>query len=197
MKLLLIFRFSNNSKGRKDNWHIPLVYILTTSRTRQDYDKIFDELLKLRPKLNPTDFTIDFEQAVIGSVKAHFPMAAVHGCYFHLMQNMWKHVQFVGLQTVYSEDAEFAFNIKLILALAYVPEADVLLAYEQLMETDFYSDEEGEHYEKIQQLVSYFRTTYLYDFERSGKRKNPRFPIPLWNIYENVLAGRWSFPSIS
>lgn len=167
-----------------------MVYVLTCDRKRTTYDQIFDQLLKLEPELNPTDITVDFEMGVIKSLTKHFPMAQIHGCFFHLTQSVWRHIQSIGLQVPYTSDEDFAFEIRLLISLAFLPEENVIEAYEQLIATSFYSeDTESEFKEQVQVLLTYFQSTYLFGIDRAGKRKAPLFQIKLWNVYELTLTG--------
>lgn len=176
--------------GRYNGWHIPLVYVLTTDKSQRTYEEIFLQLKSMRPQMNPTDFTIDFEKAAMRAIVESFPDADIHGCNFHFGQNFWRHVQTVGLQSVYSSDADFALNIRLLLALAFVPIESVSDAFDELMTTEFYSEEsESVHSEAIQNLVQYFQITYVYRIDRTGKRKYALFPPHVWNVYEQTLTG--------
>lgn len=131
--------------------------------------------------------------AAINAIKRHFPLSKVHGCFFHFSQNVWSHVQSVGLQSIYTSDVDFALQIRMMIALAFVPPENVVDAYEELMATDFFSDNGLPQYEQfatnIEMLVTYFQSTYLYAFDRKGIRKLPMFPVELWNVYENTLGG--------
>lgn len=122
----------------KDNWFIPLIYVLACDKKTTTYEEIFDELLKLQPDLKPNHITIDFEQSTIKALKSKFPTSNIHGCNFHFGQNLWRHIQQVGLQTKYSSDPDFALNIRLVLSLAFVPTADVEEAFQQLASSEFY-----------------------------------------------------------
>lgn len=167
------------------------MYVLTCNRKTETYNEIFSQLLNIEPKINPTDITIDFEMAVINSVRTNFPQAEIHGCYFHFTQSVWRHVQSIGLQIPYTSDEDFAFQIRLLIALAFVPKENVVEAYDELIATEFYSEDNGSEYEpQIQALLTYFQSTYVFAIDRAGKRKNPLYPVELWNVYENTLAGK-------
>lgn len=160
-----------------------------TNKAEETYNEIFGTLLSLEPKFNPTDFTIDFEMATLNAVKRNFPLSEVHGCFFHFSQNIWRHIQNVGLQNVYNNDEDFALNLRYLIALAFVPVDNVENAYEELVSTEFYS-EPNEHKDKIESLLDYFQSTYVYAFDRLGKRKAPLFPVELWNVFEETLHGK-------
>lgn len=177
--------------GRFGEWDVPLVYALSTHKSQDVYEMILTKLKELNSNINPTDFMMDFEMAALKACKNVFDMADIHGCIFHFGQNIWRHVQQLGLQTKYSEDDDFALNIRLLIALAYVPKENVIDAFEELMQTDFYQDNpDNEYNQEIQYLVAYFEATYIGAFNRTGQRKNPMFSIDIWNVYDAALMGK-------
>lgn len=183
-------------KGRINGFNIPLVYVVTTNKRQETYELVLNVLLGINPNLNPTDITLDFEAAAINAVKKCFPLSEVHGCFFHFSSNIWKHVQQYGLQTIYNSNGDFALQIRMLTALAFVPTDQVEAAYNQLMETAFFCEEGMAEYEEhqngIDNLVKYFQDTYVFATDRFGKRKPPLFPPAIWNVYENVLLGNFS-----
>lgn len=166
------------------------MYVLTTHKSQETYEEIFRNLLEIEPNINPTDIMTDFEMAAIKAAKNHFPMAALHGCFFHFTQSFWRHVQTCGLQSIYAKDEDFAFNIRMVLSLAFVPLEHVVPAYEELMKTPFFAeDKDGEFTDQIQTLMTYFQSTYMYGFDRSGNKKASLYPPEIWNVYETTLLG--------
>lgn len=72
-----------------------------------------------------------------------------------------------------------------------MPKENVVEAYDELIATDFYSeDNETEYLEQIQALLRYFQSTYVYRIDRAGNRKPPLYPIEIWNVYETTLNGK-------
>ncbi|XP_055306982.1 uncharacterized protein LOC129571240 [Sitodiplosis mosellana] len=171
--------------GRYKGWHVPLVYMLLTNKKQETYEDALKVLCELEPTLNPTDFMIDFEMGAINAIRANFPESEIHGCHFHFTQNIWRHIQLVGLQKAYNEDDDVALNLRHLIALAFVPEHSVEAAYEELIETEFFKAGDP----KIDELLDYFQATYIYAFDRKGGKKAPLFEIKLWNVYETVLSG--------
>ena len=64
------------------------------------------------------------------------------------------------------------------MALAFVPNADVILAFEQLTNQD--------EFRELDYLVDYFEDYYI-GCLRGGRRLQPRFPIMIWNKYNRVM----------
>lgn len=178
--------------GRYRDWSVPLIYVLTQNKKQSTYEEIFEKLLELEPTIKPERVTVDFELAAINAVKKLFVGASVHGCFFHLGQNFWKKIQEVGLQLRYGNDASFARNLRMILALAFLPRNKVISAYEILVVTPFFADDEhNDANTEKQQLLNYFETYYIGEPGRTQKcRKTPRFPISIWNLYDITLEGK-------
>lgn len=165
------------------------MYICACNKTAATYELIFQKILELEPDFQPAHITFDFEQAAIKAARNNFPNALVHACNFHYGQSIWRKIQQIGLQVPYSNDTQFAFNIRLLLALPFVPVDDVVMAFEELTTREFYSETESDHSLAIQELLNYFESTYIGKFDRRGQRKAGFFPIELWNVYALVLEG--------
>lgn len=174
----------------KDGWYVPLIYVLAVDKRYETYKMILEQLVILRPNFKPHHITIDFEKAVIKALNEIFPDSNIHGCNFHFAQSVWRHLQSVGLQRIYSEDSDFGLNIRLLLALPFVPENDVEYAFSKIVQSDFYiENEDSEYNDSIQALLNYIESTYIGRFNRTGIRKPGLFPIELWNVYELTLNG--------
>lgn len=126
--------------GVKCEGILPLVYALLPNKTEQTYVEVFQALTQLNPNLKPETITTDFEQAAINAFNATFPASIHRGCYFHFTQCVWRRIQ--GIPEVlrrYSEDPDFALNIRLLTALAFLPPEDVpdVFVMLQVYETKF------------------------------------------------------------
>lgn len=177
-------------EGMKDGWYVPLIYVLAVDKRYETYKMILEQLVILRTNFKPHHITIDFEKAVIKALNEIFPDSNIHGCNFHFAQSVWRHLQSVGLQRIYSEDSDFGLNIRLLLALPFVPENDVEYAFSKIVQSDFYiENEDSEYNDSIQALLNYIESTYIGRFNRTGIRKPGLFPIELWNVYELTLNG--------
>ena len=146
-----------------------------------------------QPDLNPLDVILDFERATINAVRIVFKDSSIHGCFFHFCQNIWRHVQAVGLQSKYADDLNFAVNIRMLMALALVPTDNVVKAFETLIESPFWEDNQEDAFNKEKQaLLNYFECTYIGKPGRTSnsKRHDPLFSIKLWNMYQVTLDGK-------
>lgn len=77
---------------------IPVVYALLPDKSGQTYTKLLRELKNLQPGLQPQRLLTDFESAAFGAFDTEFPGIIKTGCYFHLCQNVYKHIKQAGLQ---------------------------------------------------------------------------------------------------
>ena len=81
----------------------------------------------------------------------------------------------------YENDGDFALQMRLLPALAYVPLTDVVEAFNRLTESDALPAE-------AQPVVDYFEDTWIGRPTRRNSRRPPRFQRELWNCY-TVKAG--------
>lgn len=173
-------------------WYIPLIYVLTTNRKESTYSDVFGKLLELEPAIKPIRAMVDFELAAINAINQNFENTIVSGCFFHLTQNVWKNIQKVGLQTRYNNHVEFAVNLRMIAALAFVPENDVVKAYEAVVSTNFWLDSNANDANAEKQtLLNYFEQNYIGTMGRTQgqDRRTARFPIKLWNVFDLTITG--------
>lgn len=165
-----------------DNTVTPVVYCLLQNKTVGTYKKMLDELKILQPLLQPISILIDFEAAAIHAFEDAFPNARTRGCFFHFSQCVYRQIQANGLQRMYESDEEFALQIRHLPAIAYVPAADVVKIYEELVDTMQFSDE-------VQPLLDYFEDTWIGRPIRGNRRRRPLFSHLLWNCYSSVVDG--------
>ena len=125
----------------------------------------------------------DFEKAAMNAFEDSFPAAEIAGCYFHLGQSAWRRIQSLGLSVKYREEPTFALRVRRLLALAFVPPADVH-NYMALIMADEASKNDG-----LMDFVKYFQDTYV------GQKVNDtiiipgQFPHLSWNMYSRVKEG--------
>jgi hypothetical protein len=154
---------------------IPVVYALLPNKAGVTYDRLLN-VLTLEHAFKPSTVLVDFEEAAINAFSTMWPDASLHGCLFHLSQNVYRKVVAVGLKQRYGTDADFALKAKMIPALAFVPSVEVESALSIL--ADYLPGE-------LEPVVDYFEDNYVGRMRM--RRGNARFPIPLWNCYERVL----------
>lgn len=141
--------------GYKDGKSLPLVYMLAPDKSKSLYLKFLKVLRNAIPNFSPDRLMMDFEIGFIEAFKQVFHGAKVSGCNFHFCQSVWRHIQFCGLETRYNTDIEFSRNIRMLMALAFVPPEDVTAAFDKLMSTDYYD----RNSDILEDIVAYFEST--------------------------------------
>ncbi len=167
---------------------IPTVFALMPNKTQVSYNRVFSALKNLNPNLQPISIMTDFEQSAINAFKEAFPNALQRGCFFHLSQCLWRKIQQIFIEEMknnYSTDADFALQVRHLAALAYVPEIDVVAAFENLLDSQYYTENER----LLQPLIDYFEDIWIGRIDRRNRRRQPLFPISLWNCYEAAKSG--------
>ena len=132
---------------------------------------------------------LDFEVDESNSFQKHFPGCQCDACHFHMQQaNIVKLAKLVwpsddsdksglNLKCLYQKDKKFANSIRCFSALSFLPETEVIPAFEAL--------EEKFEGEVPDSFIGYFEKNYIgKPFGRKKVRKEPRLPITFWNCYE-------------
>jgi len=171
--------------GLRDKTCFPLVYCLTPNRITDTYTRVLSALKTLKPGLNPSSVMTDYEKAFIKAFHQAFPMADQKGCFFHFTQCVHRQIQQrPDIFHLYSTDSEFALKIRHLVALAFVPPEEVVLSFEELMEDEFFVQNEA----LLLDFIGYFERTWLGPFNlRRTERIAPIFSITLWNCFHSVL----------
>ncbi|XP_050053383.1 uncharacterized protein LOC126549053 [Aphis gossypii] len=163
---------------------IPAVYALLPNKSQKTYVHLLNQLKKIKSTLSPKLIMSDFEMASINAFKEVFPNLKQKGCHFHFSQCIWRKIQQIQyMAQKYISDSTFALQIRLLLALAYVPENHVIDAFEELIDSQYYTDNE----KILQPLIDYFEDTWVgRPMGRRKGRRLPKYSISLWNCYESA-----------
>ena len=113
---------------------------------------------------------VDFELAVLNAIDTSFPDSSKKGCFFHFSQAIFGKIQSLGLEVRYKDDEEFAHKFHMLAALAFVPEPDVINAFEAVSE-DFPLD--------TQEVIDYLEDPYIGRLRPGGHRRVPLFQLGL------------------
>ncbi|XP_060882085.1 uncharacterized protein LOC132953747 [Metopolophium dirhodum] len=148
-----------------------LIFALLPNKTETTYVNFYNALKTLNESLNPKSIMVDFEKAAINAIQSVFTNTSVRGCFFHLSQSIWRRLQNLGFQKRYMEDSEFALQIRMMAALSFVPEQDVENAWNELLDSEFYSLNE----EILTPLTNYFEDTWIGRLDRRNRRKPALF----------------------
>lgn len=112
----------------------PILYALLPNKQRNIYNSLFERIKEMVPNVTPLAVSCDFEISIIYSIRENFPHANIHGCYFHLNRNLKKRLGELSLTYEYNNNANFALNVKMIMALVFVPIQNVDDAFNVLTE---------------------------------------------------------------
>ncbi|KAH7707692.1 hypothetical protein AAVH_25066 [Aphelenchoides avenae] len=159
---------------KRGSYVLPVAYGLFPNKTRESYERFFTLLMDAWPQLNPVTISLDFEQATLTTIRNAFPDAALLGCLYRLAKN-------VRLLTRYNNDADFALQVRMIVALAFVPLADVELAFATL---------EDELPVELQPVLAYFETYYIGRRRNDNIRRQPLFPKELWSVHARTVGNQ-------
>ena len=114
-----------------------MVYGLLHNKQQQTYPAMFNFLfsfIEKCPKSVMIDFEIGIHNALLKAGQDKFNLLIIiQGCYFHLVSNLWKHVQKYKLVDKY-EEKEFRRLYKLTKALAFLPPKHVITGFKAIQE---------------------------------------------------------------
>ena len=133
-----------------------------------------------RDNLNRETVLVDFELAALNAPRGTFPDTELQGCLYHLSQCVYRHVQDAGLQAQYAADDALSLATRMLVAIAFVPVNDIIDSFELLQE---------ELQDELQRVTDYFEDTFSGRPGIRNRRRDPKFPHNLWNVFDRVAAG--------
>ena len=108
---------------------IPVCIALLPHKDGNTYDRFFQLIcasaVRFGMQFSPQTICIDFEAAVITTIRHQFPNVRIRGCLFHYSQALWRKVQELGLSGRYKEDEAFNRLVRRASALPLVPRESV------------------------------------------------------------------------
>ena len=143
-----------------------MIYALLPNKQQKTYLELFVFIFNLIDNC-PQSVMCDFEKAIhnalIEAAQNKFDlMISIQGCYFHLVGNLWKHVQHFRLVEKYSVCKEFRKLYKLTKALAFLPPKHVVHSFKQIQaicNTDF------------KPILEYFEEYYIGIIDKKFNKK--------------------------
>lgn len=166
----------------KNNGVHPIFYALLPNKQRATYNQMFNMIKDLIPNLAPMQIHCDFEHAAFAAMKDCFPDTKINGCFFHLAQNMKKHLGAMGFIGDYNNNPQFALHARMVTSLTFVPIRNLDEAIDILAEN---------LPEELQPLLNWFEDNYVGRLNRRGNgRRPPLFPHEMWNLYQRTLSGQ-------
>lgn len=166
----------------------PCIYVLTLSKKKEVYEKIFDHLIDACDQsnnvLSPEIVMVDFEMAAMKAIKKKFPGTIVKGCLFHFNQSLWRRIQDYGLSGLYrdSSNTEFQQVVLSYMALPFIPEEDVFETFKQLSTSAP---------NLLTNFIDFYGRNYV-GVVKNGKKwvkVNPKYSHETWNCYNSVISG--------
>lgn len=167
--------------ARKDGRAVfPVLFCLLPNKRTETYVKLFNMIRELWPQLNPLSISVDFELSIHQAIREVFPDVNIHGCLFHLVKNLKKHLSSNNLLKRYSTDVDFALRAKMVTSIAFVPENDILHAITSL---------ENDLPPELDPILEWFTNTYIGRLRNNGTRNTPMFSSNIWSVYQRTLDG--------
>ena len=169
---------------------LPLVYSFLSSKESAQYGAALQAVRSFAATFGianckPQRIMTDFELAILNACSDTFvdEEVVLSCCFFHLSQNIYRHVQSEGLQQAYNaEDDTVRTQIHMLAALAFVPVDHVLATF---------AIYKAQIPPVIEPVVKYFDETYVSGRRAQGRRRAvlPRYAIPIWNQYQSTVDG--------
>ena len=130
--------FSIHAFVRKDGQlkQLPLAFAVMSRRRRKDYKRVLRALLESLPCTPKVQALVtDFEAAVWSATRKVLPSVALRGCAFHYAQAVWRNVQSVGLQSLYTTDDEINRVCRKTMALPFLPADAIVDEFDSLQQS--------------------------------------------------------------
>jgi len=147
-----------------------VMYALLPNKRQEREDGLFGLIKTIWPLFNPTSVSLDFEMALMNSVRQQtFPRAEFHGYLFHLTKSMRRQLSENGLRQRYSAEPRFALHARMIVALAFVPTDNLDDAFDALS---------NEVPNELAPILNWLEDNYIGRPGRNNRRSRPAFFPP-------------------
>lgn len=172
----LIMRQLFSIHGKVGTEIVPLIFCIMSSKSKDAYREFFYELCNIsvnfKINLQPERIISDFEKASVLAAREFFPSANFKGCFFHFGKIIWRKIQSEGMATKYGNDEHFSKNMRMLKALAFVPESELELHFNELNST--LDDNE-------KKIAKWLQINYI-----SGKKKRqPSYSPSFWTVSDS------------
>ncbi|XP_003747407.1 uncharacterized protein LOC100904485 [Galendromus occidentalis] len=167
----------------RDGFVLPVCYALLPNKTEHTYRRMLGMLRDTWPSLNASAISSDFKKGLLNAFVGAFPAAEMHGCFFHLVQNLKKMLGGMHLMGRYRNDADFNLAARMITGLAFVPPECLDNVIEDL----------AVHLpQELMPVLKYFEDAYvgsLLHILPDGRevRREPSFAVEMWSVYQRTL----------
>ena len=150
-----------------DSKQFPLVFVLMSRRTRDDYHAVLSHLHQLLDNVNAEGFVADFETGLWQALRSIYSDTEIKGCVFHFTQAIWRRIQEEGLTTAYRENDAMHRYLRQLMALPFLPAAQIQETFDNLR-TRANTD-------SLRSLVSYMDRQWF---------RNSVIPIESWSVFQ-------------
>ena len=120
--------------GQKNGYTVPCVFSLLPNKRKESYNLVFSKIKAWIDVVSQNwqfeSYLSDFEKGAFLAAVEVFPGIASEGCFFHLSKRLNYHVKSLSLMQKYKDDTNFRIRVKQLAALAFIPVADVIPAFE-------------------------------------------------------------------
>ena len=175
-----------------DDGAVSCVYSFLAGKAKENYYAMFAALNQrcnaIGIFLAPTTIHADFETAVFNTLRRIYgPLIDIRGCFYHLCQSTWRHIQQLGLTNLYRTRDDVKIFVDMMDVLAFLPLAHINAGVAILQ--NVCPDP------SLIPLLVYFLDTYVQGvFVRNAQdelvlQRGPLFPPQVWNMYVTTLNG--------
>lgn len=162
----------------------PLVFCLTSRKTKEIYVQIFNQLKahagRLGLEFSPQRIVLDFEIATMRAIQEVMPYSEIGGCLFHWGQTVWRKIAELGLKRRYQTNVEIQRSVHIIQALPFLPLDDLVKTFVGLR---------NEIHEDVIPIWNYIDHTWVRGTPSVGRRRarGPIFHPILWNVHQACI----------
>ncbi|XP_033746946.1 uncharacterized protein LOC117332171 [Pecten maximus] len=157
--------------GKKKQF--PLVFVLMSCRRKSDYVRVLTAIRDRLGDCQVEQCMLDFEQAAWQAIREVLPGVTLRGCIFHLTQELWRHIQELGLSRTYRERGATHNFIWMILALPFLPSHQIRPTFDA-----FRARCPAEPGHPLSQFVEYVRSQWI---------DSATFPPTTWSAFESSV----------
>ncbi|XP_043480990.1 uncharacterized protein LOC122510422 [Leptopilina heterotoma] len=114
----------------KDKYVIPCAWALMEDDTEESFVAVFEEMKTLLPRMVITEIFATFGKDLHSSLRAQFPDAVIHGSFYYYLQELYKVIMDLNLDSrLHEEHDEVKDLLLLVMSLPLLPEEDIEEAY--------------------------------------------------------------------
>ncbi len=161
----------------------PCLHVLLSSKSEPAYLLMYHDIKRCFtnagfPSVRPKSINVDYEQGMLNAIRHHYPNAAIHGCYFHYCQAVYRKLTELGLASAFLNNKAFFIWTKKILACPYLPLSEMEDYFvEHILQYLSNDDDLRELAPAINHFADYVTTQWF---------ENTNIPQSIWNVYDRA-----------